>query len=538
MAQKMRGEIPGEAHKHGLVFISYSHKDKKWLDELLLFLKPDVQRESINVWDDSKIEPGAQWSEEIESALAAAKVAVLLVSSHFLASDYITTKELPNLLDAAKERGLTILWIAISESPWGRTPIATYQSAHTPSKPLNSLSRASRDKAWNQICEKILASIRSSQSSESEWEKGASKAASSLLQRDAQHDIFDSILQDPGGVRALMKHDTTLVEPGQSVELEHQQILLAGYVYTEQNDQEFILVRGSARLPMMKIYTPGAATVEQAINETILAFFTELGITTARLVEVGFSLPTFQQLYRIDQTRQTIENRPCIFFKLSVNTMLYGSTPAWEHKRYRWAPKQEVVQLWRLDDFRYGQEDTNESHLDFIDDPYEALTKDWINLELGCTVLVCVDMLIFRATEQREIEFLLIQRRNNLGWEYPKGGLFYYETPLEGALREIDEETGIKTGALSFCGQLGWQIADVGARGKYYDTLRVHGLTFSYKGDPQSVHLDANHQAYAWRPLQEAVASLWIPYGPEFFRRWDMQKKEILRRAGFLTEQG
>lgn len=538
MAQQMPGEISGEAHEHGLVFISYSHKDKKWLDELLLFLKPDVQRESINVWDDSKIEPGANWSEEIENALTAAKVAVLLVSPHFLASDYIASKELPNLLDAAKERGLTILWIAISESPWGRTPIATYQSAHTPSRPLNSLSRASRDKAWNKICEKILASIKSSRSSESDWERGASKAASSPLQRNSQHKIFDSIVQNTGGVRATMKNDTVLIEPGKSAELERQQVLLAGYMYTEQNGQEFILIRGSARLPMMKIYTPGATTIEQAINETILAFRTELGITTARLVEVGFSQPIFQQLYRIDQTRQTIENRPCIFFKLSLNTRLYGSTPAWEQKRYRWAPKQEVVQLWRLDDFRYGQEDTDESLLDFIDDPYEALTKDWINLELGCKVLVCVDMLIFRADEHGEIEFLLIQRRNNLGWEYPKGGLFYYETPLEGALREIDEETGIKTGEISFCGNLGWQIADVGARGKYYDTLRVHGLTFSYNGNPKSIHLDANHQAYAWRPFQEAVHSLWIPYGPEFFRRWDMKKKDILRQAGFLTDQG
>jgi TIR domain len=141
------------------VFISYSHKDKRWLEELQTMLKPLVRKGSITPWDDTKIEAAAKWREEIEGALAAAKVAVLLVSSNFLGSDFIVEHELPPLLEAAEKQGLVILWICVSSCLYDETEINDYQAAHDIAKPLNSLTPAEQDHVLADVCRKIKAVV-------------------------------------------------------------------------------------------------------------------------------------------------------------------------------------------------------------------------------------------------------------------------------------------------------------------------------------------------------------------------------------------
>jgi adenylate cyclase len=142
------------------VFISYCHRDKPWLIQLQDHLKPVVQYDAVKVWDDTLIEPGQKWRSEIQRVLANAKVAVLLVTPAFLASDFITRNELPPLLDAACQTGLKVLWIPVKPSSVEKTPIAEYQAVLNPKKPLIGLQEHDRDAAFVTIAEKISTVLR------------------------------------------------------------------------------------------------------------------------------------------------------------------------------------------------------------------------------------------------------------------------------------------------------------------------------------------------------------------------------------------
>lgn len=150
------------------VFISYSHKDKNIFDKLQTFLKPLVRDKKISVWNDIQIQPGDKWREEIEQAIASAKVAVLLVSPDFLASDFIAENELPSLLMASATRGLKIIWVAVSHSIYKETAIAQFQAANDPARPLDTLPLAKRNKVFVNICERVAALTSAPPTSDSE----------------------------------------------------------------------------------------------------------------------------------------------------------------------------------------------------------------------------------------------------------------------------------------------------------------------------------------------------------------------------------
>lgn len=140
------------------VFISYSHEDAKFLQRFQVHLKPLERAGVVERWDDTRIRTGQRWKEEISKALASAKVAVLLISADFLASDFIATDELPHLLAAEEKEGLVVMPVILSPCRFSRTPsLSQFQAVNSPDKPLNSLSKSEQEAVWVRLTEDIEA---------------------------------------------------------------------------------------------------------------------------------------------------------------------------------------------------------------------------------------------------------------------------------------------------------------------------------------------------------------------------------------------
>lgn len=136
------------------VFVSYSHRDKKWLDRLLVFLKP-FQRQGLQVWADPYIQVGERWRRAIEGALERACIGVLLVSPDFLASNFIYEQELPPLKRAADQGHLVLICVPVSASTYRVSGLEVYQWPCDPEQPLDSLPPSRR----NQVLVKISQAI-------------------------------------------------------------------------------------------------------------------------------------------------------------------------------------------------------------------------------------------------------------------------------------------------------------------------------------------------------------------------------------------
>ncbi|WP_437335417.1 TIR domain-containing protein [Sorangium sp. So ce394] len=131
-----------EAREPTQVFLSHSREDIGWLNRFRTVLRPLERQGYIKTWADLDIEAGAESGAEISRKVQSCDAAVLLVSAHFLASDYLNETELPQLLARARSGKLRLFWVLVSSCMWDLTELAGYQPANDVNRPLVQMTDA------------------------------------------------------------------------------------------------------------------------------------------------------------------------------------------------------------------------------------------------------------------------------------------------------------------------------------------------------------------------------------------------------------
>jgi 8-oxo-dGTP pyrophosphatase MutT (NUDIX family) len=102
-----------------------------------------------------------------------------------------------------------------------------------------------------------------------------------------------------------------------------------------------------------------------------------------------------------------------------------------------------------------------------------------------------------------------LNRAGRIEWCLPKGHLEEGETPEDAAVREIEEETGIRGQVLGCLGTINYWFSAEGRRVHklvHHYLLKATSGTLSVDGDPDREAIDV-----AWVPLVELVQMLAFP---------------------------
>lgn len=150
-------ENENQPQERNKIFLSYSHSDGNWLKRVLTHLRA-LKHEGfeMDMWDDTQIKAGRKWEREIENAISEAKIAVLLISADFLASDFITQNELPPLLEAAEKDGAIIIPLILKPSRFTKNKnLSQFQAVNEPNNSLINLSEGEQEEILVKLTETI-----------------------------------------------------------------------------------------------------------------------------------------------------------------------------------------------------------------------------------------------------------------------------------------------------------------------------------------------------------------------------------------------
>src|SRR5438309_10552709 len=141
------------------LFISYSYKDDDSRRALEVRLAPLRHQGLIAHWSEQGVESGQAWTLALAKALSAGDLALILVSSNFLASAANWTTELSSILAQDKRRPDQVVPVILNSVVWADSPLWSLKSLPRNKKPVSTWE--DQGAAWDDVQQGIRELIES-----------------------------------------------------------------------------------------------------------------------------------------------------------------------------------------------------------------------------------------------------------------------------------------------------------------------------------------------------------------------------------------
>src|SRR6266487_1203256 len=193
------------------LFYCYAREDKALRDELDIHLSSLKRQNLVTSWYDGEIGPGTEWEKEIDTHLRNADIILLLVTPHFLASDYCYDTEMKHALERHQTGKVRVIPIILRHTFWQDAPFHSLQILPTDAKPVTQWS--DRDEAFWDITKgihKAILDLRVLFKTKQEWfDEGF--ALSNLTRDEEALAVFEQAIRlNPNDVLAYYQKGVNL----------------------------------------------------------------------------------------------------------------------------------------------------------------------------------------------------------------------------------------------------------------------------------------------------------------------------------------
>jgi CheY-like chemotaxis protein len=133
------------------VFYSYADEDERLQKKLETHLTVFRQEGSIATWNKRNVSAGTEWMIQIDEHIERAQIILLLVSAHFLASQYCYSIELQRALQKHEAHEACVIPIILRPVDWEKSPLGKLQVLPRGGKPVTGRGWKNMDEAFAHI---------------------------------------------------------------------------------------------------------------------------------------------------------------------------------------------------------------------------------------------------------------------------------------------------------------------------------------------------------------------------------------------------